>query len=109
MRGLGDRNMDDRIKDLWCAVIVRALMDSVSDPTKRSDVEREHQRVLVKHQAREWFDSAKRDFVIVCTGAGIEPTRLETYAKNLWRTCDAENANGASAVRNLSEVVSRPS
>tara|TARA_R100001086_G_scaffold244692_1_gene174768 strand:- start:1735 stop:2061 length:327 start_codon:yes stop_codon:yes gene_type:complete len=69
-------------KRLWGAVIARSLMDAnapeqdVKCNPKTWRGEREHAR----HTADSWLRSMSRDFVDVCTRAGIDPNYLrEAY------------------------------
>lgn len=62
---------ETRDERLWCAVILQALEDAVSESAKR-DADRQH--------ARQWLTQHNANFDDVCALAGVEPEHVRTFA-----------------------------
>jgi len=64
---------------LWASVIIQALIDATSEPTKPSG--RVHKR-----QARAWLLAeagvTAQNFEEVCLAADLDPGRVRTFAKS---------------------------
>lgn len=66
----------DGCRQLWCAVLMRAVMDALS-PNPYSDVDRR-----AKRDAISWLDGGGRDFKQVCTLAGLDPEAVHDAWKS---------------------------
>lgn len=64
---------------LWCSVIVQALIDATSEPTRP-------QGRVYKSQARAWLLAeagvTAQNFEEVCLAADLEPTRVRAFIRN---------------------------
>jgi len=65
---LSSAHMPER--QMWCAVLNRALQDALDDPTESYQ---HHVRDQLRHAAREWFIRSDADFEAACNGAGYDP------------------------------------
>jgi hypothetical protein len=57
-------------RDLWRAVMRRAIEDLFLDGTER-------EKVAARREAHEWFRRAGRDFEFVCQMNGLEPEAVQ--------------------------------
>jgi len=65
---------------LWIGVIRQAISDltiSDNDPTVGGG-----NAALVRQQAMNWLTGGSKDFVEVCTSAGVDPSRLRRLASD---------------------------
>jgi hypothetical protein len=69
----------DRSRRLWCAVILQALDDAVS----------QGQDTESRESARKWLTNPSKDFDRACHLAGLEPCRVRTSAKAKIADADA--------------------
>jgi hypothetical protein len=60
-------------RQLWCAVIGRALQDALDNAEANSEMA---QRERIRSEARSWFVQNGEDFQAACNAAGIEPSLL---------------------------------
>ena len=73
---------------LFRAVVMQALLDSVSQ-SKRSEDK------IAKNQAIKWFDIKDKDFLMVCSLAGLNAKWvLEKSKKAISRGCKWRNVKG---------------
>jgi hypothetical protein len=70
-----DRMMNSPERQLWCAVLDRAMQDAAdhvaaagSDPARRR----------LRSDAQRWFAEAGTDYRYVCESAGIDPDELRS-------------------------------
>ena len=67
-----DRRRDLPERQLWCAVIDRALQDATD--TRWMDADSARQREVL--EARQWFIEDGTDFRKACDAAGVDPDYL---------------------------------
>ncbi len=60
-------------RQLWCAVISRALQDALNDVATVSNLFRRGQ---IRDDARSWFIQNDADFQAACNAAGYDPSVL---------------------------------
>ncbi|MGH6976100.1 MAG: hypothetical protein ACREEA_02290 [Stellaceae bacterium] len=60
-------------RQLWCAVIGRALQDALNDVATVSSMP---QREQISEDARSWFVENDPDFQTACNAAGCDPNVL---------------------------------
>lgn len=60
-------------RQLWCAVISRALQDALNDVATVSGI---RQREQISTDARRWFVVNDPDFQAACNAAGCDPMAL---------------------------------
>jgi hypothetical protein len=60
-------------RQLWCAVIGRAVLDATDRVAAVSD---SHSRRRIRDEARRWFSSNDSDFRYACESAGYDPDYL---------------------------------
>ncbi len=83
-------------RQLWCAVISRALADAMDDVATVSSLP---QREQIRQDARSWFVRNDADFQAACNAAGYDPGVLRP------RVLRMIGAGGAGAVTVRSEGV----
>ncbi|MGA3304409.1 MAG: hypothetical protein ABSC26_00215 [Stellaceae bacterium] len=64
---------DSPERQLWCAVISRALNDALDDVATISNI---LQREQIRQDARSWFIRNDADFQAACNAAGYDPSVL---------------------------------
>ena len=67
-------------RQLWCAVVGRALEDALGNPGGISGSFAQHRAVV---EARDWFEENGLDFRRACEAAGFEPDLLRDRALRL--------------------------
>lgn len=67
-------------RQLWCAVVGRALEDALGNPGGISGSFAQHRAVI---EARDWFEENGLDFRRACEAAGFEPDLLRHRALRL--------------------------
>ena len=67
-------------KQLWCAVIGRALQDATTDVDLVANV---HEKRRLRDDARQWFASNGDDFRLACDGAGYDADVIRMRALRL--------------------------
>ena len=70
-------------KDLWVAVLTRAVLDAVKGPpdldmTRRANVSHKNYYKYNKHQARHFFLEGGQHFREICEMAGRDPDYVQT-------------------------------
>ena len=60
-------------RQLWCAVLHRALQDATD---RIATVSGEDERMRIREEARNWFLRNGYDFRIACEAAGFDPDYL---------------------------------
>jgi hypothetical protein len=83
-------------KQLWCAVIGRALQDAMSQIGPESQ-NAEQERV--RDDARRWFIQNDSDFRRACDAAGYDADFLRARVLRLTATSDAESQSAPIAQR----------
>jgi hypothetical protein len=78
-------------RQLWCAVIGRALEDAVGNPGGAAGAVARHRAI---EESRRWFLSNDPDFRLVCDAAGYDPDVLRHRVLRLL-------ANGSSPPSSL--------
>lgn len=70
---------NEAYRRLWASVIVQALIDATSEPTRP-------QGRVYKRQARAWLLAeagvTAQNFEEVCLAADLEPSRIRSFIKN---------------------------
>lgn len=95
------RTDHSRERQLWCAVIERAVQDAVRlDGPSGATPEQTRQR----DEARRWFAENGHDFRIACDAAGFDP---DTLRDRVLRMADETVDAAARADREISERVAR--
>jgi hypothetical protein len=64
---------DSPERQLWCAVISRALNDALNDVATISNILHREQ---IRQDARSWFIRNDADFQAACNAAGYDPSVL---------------------------------
>ncbi|MGO8920217.1 MAG: hypothetical protein ACLQJR_30325 [Stellaceae bacterium] len=67
-------------RQLWCAVIDRALHDAMDSVAA---VSAPGERLKIREEARRWFLRNGSSFRIACEGAGYDPDYLRTRILSL--------------------------
>jgi hypothetical protein len=84
----GERTADElrsAERQLWCAVIDRALQDALD---RVATVSGPAQRQRLREDARDWFRHNGREFRIACEGAGYDPDDLRSRILSLIASAD---------------------
>ena len=75
-------------KDLWGAVLTRAVLDAVKGPpdldmTRRANVSHKNYYKYNKHQARHFFLEGGQHFREICEMAGRDPDYVQTKIRKI--------------------------
>ena len=75
-------------KDLWVAVLTRAVLDAVKGPpdldmTRRANVSHKNYYKYNKHQARHFFMEGGKHFRHICEMAGRDPDYVQTKIRKI--------------------------
>jgi hypothetical protein len=75
-------------KDLWVAVLTRAVLDAVKGPpdldmTRRANVSHKNYYKYNKHQARHFFMEGGKHFREVCEMAGRDPNYVQAKIRKI--------------------------
>lgn len=73
--GNGFENSSSPERQLWCAVVDRALQDAMDRIATVSGVT---ERQRIRQDARDWFLRNDDDFRIACEAAGYDPDHLRS-------------------------------
>jgi hypothetical protein len=77
-------------RQLWCAVISRALADAMDDVATISSLP---QREQIRQDARNWFVRNDADFQAACNAAGYDPGVLRPRVLRMIGTAGARAVN----------------
>jgi hypothetical protein len=77
---MDDRMEHSRERQLWCAVIGRAVQDAVR-PSGPTGLSTEHDRL--REEARRWFSENDQDYRKACDAAGFDPDFLRARVLRL--------------------------
>jgi len=75
-------------KDLWVAILTRAVLDAVKGPpdldmTRRANISHKNYYKYNKHQARHFFMEGGKHFRHICEMAGRDPDYVQTKIRKI--------------------------
>jgi len=73
---LDTARLHSRERQLWCAVIGRALQDAVHEANPGGDT---GEQARIRDEARQWFVGAGRDYHQACESAGFDPDYVREF------------------------------
>jgi hypothetical protein len=86
-------------RQLWCAVIDRALQDALDSVSTISDPDERHH---IRDGARRWFERNGMDFRLTCESAGYDPDVLRRRVMHI--LAEHTSAVAVAAAAPLSRV-----
>jgi hypothetical protein len=83
-------------RQLWCAVIGRALDDAMDHI---ATVSGPNERLNIRNEARAWFHTNGPDFRVACESAGYDPDNIRSRVLTMFakRTSSSEAVRVAAA------------
>jgi len=79
-RDLDSQPISSAERQLWCAVLDRALQDAMD---RIATVSGPHERQKLRQEAREWFLRNGDDFRVACESAGYDPDYFRSRALSM--------------------------